>query len=82
MPVIEVENLHKRYGDTVTVDDVSFTVERGEIRTIADFTPIGAAAEAMTDAWLSGWPSTQHVLVLAVWAVVTPVAATRLFRWE
>lgn len=31
MPIIEVQNLHKRYGDTVAVDDVSFTVERGEI---------------------------------------------------
>ena len=31
MPVIEVEHLRKRYGDKVAVDDVSFTVERGEI---------------------------------------------------
>jgi ABC-2 type transport system ATP-binding protein len=31
MPVIEVTNLHKRYGDTVAVEDVSFKVERGEI---------------------------------------------------
>ncbi|MGC5050214.1 ABC transporter ATP-binding protein [Micromonospora sp. DT48] len=31
MPVIEVTNLHKRYGDTVAVDDVSFHVETGEI---------------------------------------------------
>ncbi len=31
MPVIEAENLHKRYGKTVAVDDVSLTVERGEI---------------------------------------------------
>jgi ABC-2 type transport system ATP-binding protein len=31
MPVIEVTNLHKRYGGTVAVDDISFTVERGEI---------------------------------------------------
>ncbi|SMD24366.1 ABC transporter ATP-binding protein [Kibdelosporangium aridum] len=31
MAVIEVANLHKRYGDQVAVDDVSFTVERGEI---------------------------------------------------
>ncbi len=31
MPVIEVANLHKRYGQTVAVDDVSFSVERGEI---------------------------------------------------
>ena len=29
--VIEVQNLHKRYGETVAVDDVSFTVEEGEI---------------------------------------------------
>ena len=31
MPVITVENLRKRYGDTVAVRDVSFAVERGEI---------------------------------------------------
>ncbi len=31
MPVIEVTNLHKRYGETVAVDDVSFTVAAGEI---------------------------------------------------
>jgi len=31
MPVIEVEHLHKRYRDQVAVQDVSFTVERGEI---------------------------------------------------
>ena len=31
MPVIEVEHLHKQYRDQVVVDDLSFTVERGEI---------------------------------------------------
>ncbi|MEV0396801.1 ABC transporter ATP-binding protein [Polymorphospora rubra] len=31
MPVIEVEHLHKRYGEKVAVADVSFTVEQGEI---------------------------------------------------
>jgi len=31
MPIIEVTNLHKRYGDVVAVDDVSFAVEEGEI---------------------------------------------------
>ncbi|MEC3974143.1 ABC transporter ATP-binding protein [Amycolatopsis sp. H20-H5] len=31
MAVIEVRDLHKRYGDKVAVEDVSFTVERGEI---------------------------------------------------
>jgi ABC-2 type transport system ATP-binding protein len=29
--VIEVQHLHKRYGDTVAVGDVSFTVNEGEI---------------------------------------------------
>ncbi|PZF85176.1 ABC transporter ATP-binding protein [Jiangella anatolica] len=31
MPIIDVTNLHKVYGSTVAVDDVSFTVEEGEI---------------------------------------------------
>jgi ABC-2 type transport system ATP-binding protein len=31
MPVIEIRNLHKRYGGRVAVDDVSFGVEEGEI---------------------------------------------------
>ena len=31
MPVIEVEHLRKRYGDTVAVDDVSLSIEEGEI---------------------------------------------------
>jgi ABC-2 type transport system ATP-binding protein len=31
MPAIEVHSLHKRYGKHVAVQDVSFTVERGEI---------------------------------------------------
>ncbi|AUS77740.1 ABC transporter ATP-binding protein [Actinoalloteichus sp. AHMU CJ021] len=31
MTALEVRNLHKRYGQHVAVDDVSFTVEKGEI---------------------------------------------------
>lgn len=31
MPVIEVTNPHKRYGDLVAVYDVSFAVKAGEI---------------------------------------------------
>jgi len=31
MPVIEVNSLHKAYGSVTAVDDVSFSVERGEI---------------------------------------------------
>src|ERR1700743_2203258 len=29
--VIEVRNLHKRYGETIAVDDVSLQVQEGEI---------------------------------------------------
>jgi ATP/maltotriose-dependent transcriptional regulator MalT len=32
MPVIEVDNLRKRYGERVAVDGVSFSVEGGESR--------------------------------------------------
>ncbi|WP_240760000.1 ABC transporter permease [Phytoactinopolyspora endophytica] len=53
------------------------------LRAVADFTPLGAATEAMSDAWVHGdWPSALHLLVLAGWAVVGSVAAARLFRWE
>ena len=31
MSVIQVENLHKRYGGTVAVDDVSLEVRPGEV---------------------------------------------------
>ena len=31
MPIIEVDRLQKRYGDTVAVADVSFSIEEGEI---------------------------------------------------
>src|SRR5580700_9175980 len=31
MPVVSVKALHKRYGDKVAVDGVSFEVERGEV---------------------------------------------------
>ncbi|QVQ54585.1 ABC transporter ATP-binding protein [Spiractinospora alimapuensis] len=31
MAIIDVRNLHKRYGEKVAVDDVSFSVEEGEI---------------------------------------------------
>jgi ABC-2 type transport system ATP-binding protein len=31
MAIIDVRNLHKRYGDTIAVDDVTFSVSEGEI---------------------------------------------------
>jgi ABC-type multidrug transport system ATPase subunit len=51
-------------------------------RYVADFTPIGAASEAIADAWSGAWPTPLHLAVLAGWAVVASAAAARLFRWE
>jgi len=51
-------------------------------RSVADFTPIGAASAAMADAWSGAWPTLLHLAVLAGSAVVASVAAARLFRWE
>jgi ABC-2 type transport system ATP-binding protein len=31
MPIIEVKNLTKKFGDLVAVNDVSFSVDKGEI---------------------------------------------------
>ncbi|QQG38281.1 MAG: ABC transporter ATP-binding protein [Candidatus Kaiserbacteria bacterium] len=31
MPVLEIRNLRKAYRDTIAVDDISFTVQKGEI---------------------------------------------------
>jgi ABC-2 type transport system permease protein len=52
------------------------------LRAIADFTPMGAAAEAMTATWDGAWPSALHLIVMAAWAVGTTAVAARLFRWE
>jgi ABC-2 type transport system ATP-binding protein len=43
--MIEVQNLHKTYGDTVAVDDVSFTVQEGEIFGILGANGAGKTAE-------------------------------------
>ena len=31
MPIIEIQHLRKRYGDTVALGDVSLSIEEGEI---------------------------------------------------
>ena len=50
-------------------------------RRVADFMPLGAASQAMQDAWAGGWPSPLHLVVMSGMAVGFGVAATRLFRW-
>jgi ABC-2 type transport system permease protein len=53
-----------------------------DLRAVADFTPMGAVAEAMTAAWDGGWPSALHLIVMAAWAVGATAVAARVFRWE
>lgn len=55
----------------------------GPVRTVGRILPSGALAEAVRGSLAAGG----HVpgrawLVLATWAVASPLAATRLFRWE
>jgi ABC-type Na+ transport system ATPase subunit NatA len=46
MSVIEVDNPHKRYGEHVAVQDVSFAVEEGEIFGILGPNSAGIEARA------------------------------------
>ena len=41
MPIIEVEHLQKRYGDTVAVSDVSFSIEEGRSSVFSAPTALG-----------------------------------------
>ncbi|GAA4730988.1 ABC transporter permease [Isoptericola chiayiensis] len=51
------------------------------LRQIGQFTPLGAAAQALTEGWFeSGFPTLQLV-VMAVYTVVLVPLAVRLFRW-
>lgn len=52
------------------------------LRTVIEFTPFGAAAQALNQAAVGDWPSWTHLLVLVVWAVVCMGLAARWFRWE
>lgn len=49
---------------------------------ISDFTPTGALGQALADTLAGQAPQPPHIAVLAGWAVLAGLAATRLFRWE
>lgn len=49
---------------------------------IADFTPLGAASQAMQAAWTGDWPQPLHLAVTAGYALISCLLATRLFRWQ
>jgi ABC-2 type transport system permease protein len=52
------------------------------VRRVADFTPLGAASQALQDAWAGGWPRPLHLAVMAVIATGLATAAAKWFRWE
>jgi ABC-2 type transport system permease protein len=55
----------------------------GAVRAVARALPSGALAEAVRGSLSGAGHVSGHAwLVLAIWAVAAPVAATRLFRWE
>ena len=52
------------------------------LRTVAGWLPSGALSNLMHDALHGAGTSGSAWIVLAVWAVITPVAAAAAFRWE
>jgi ABC-2 type transport system permease protein len=49
---------------------------------ISNYTPLGAAAEAMQDSMLQGFPAIAPLLALAGYALAFGFLARRFFRWE
>jgi ABC-2 type transport system permease protein len=52
------------------------------LQDISDYTPLGAAVEAIQDSLQTGFPPARPLLVLVAYAVVFGFAARRFFRWE
>lgn len=52
------------------------------LRALSDFTPLGAAVQAMTDAWYGTPPGFLHLAVLLAYSILIGFLAIRLFRWE
>ena len=52
------------------------------LRTVSDFSPLGAAVQALDDAWFGVTPSLLHLAVMVAYALVVGIVAIRVFRWE
>jgi ABC-2 type transport system permease protein len=52
------------------------------LRTISDFTPLGAGVQSLQDAAAGHWPQLLHVAVMLGWTIVAGGLAARHFRWE
>ncbi|MFE9651307.1 ABC transporter permease [Streptomyces sp. NPDC006365] len=49
---------------------------------IVEFTPFGAAVQALNEAAAGDWPGWDHLGVLVGWTVLLTAGAARWFRWE
>jgi ABC-2 type transport system permease protein len=52
------------------------------LRTISQYTPLGAAVPSITNADFGQWPGTTHLLVLLAYTVVLLRISVRFFRWD
>jgi ABC-2 type transport system permease protein len=52
------------------------------LRGIGDYTPLGAAVQALQDATAGAWPDARRLLVMLAYAGLSALAAIRLFRWQ
>jgi ABC-2 type transport system permease protein len=52
------------------------------LRNIGDYSPLGATLKTMRDAWMGTEPRVAQLAIMAGYAVVAGLAATKLFRWE
>ncbi len=52
------------------------------LQDISNYTPLGAAVEAIQDSMQAGFPPARPLLVLVAYAVIFGFAARRFFRWE
>jgi ABC-2 type transport system permease protein len=52
------------------------------LQVISDYSPLGAAVEAVQDAMQTGFPPARPLLVLVAYTIVFSLAARRFFRWE
>ena len=62
---------------------IPFAKLPGAIRAVAHVLPSGALADVLRDALTNaGTQPTRSWVVLCIWAVVAPLLAARLFRWD
>lgn len=52
------------------------------LQRVVEFTPFGAASQALDQTMTGDWPGWPQLAVMALWAVVLVAAAARWFRWE